>query len=135
VSGPASAGDGPELDLGAAEVTVGALAFLLELVAMVGLALAGWSVSGPTWLRTLLAVLAPVVAVVVWGRYLSPRAPRPLPARVWVRALVLLAGATGFLVSDRAVIAGVMVLAVLVVTVAELRSGSAAGSDARGRAG
>ncbi|HEY7858854.1 MAG TPA: YrdB family protein [Candidatus Nanopelagicales bacterium] len=135
VAGPGRAGDDPAFDLGPVAIAVGALAFLLELVAMVGLALAGWAVTGPTWLRALLAVLAPVVAAVVWGRYLAPRAPRPLRARVAVRALILLAGAAGFLVSGRAVIAEVMVLCVVVVTVAELRSGSAAGSDARGPAG
>jgi hypothetical protein len=55
------------------------LRFFLELAALAALAWAGWRAGGPVWLRLILAVALPAVAVVVWGRWVAPRASRPLP--------------------------------------------------------
>jgi hypothetical protein len=46
---------------------------------LAALAYGGWHAHGPTWLRVLLAVAFPVVAAVIWGRWVAPRASHPLP--------------------------------------------------------
>jgi hypothetical protein len=51
------------------------VAFLSELAALAALALWGWSGSGATGLRLLLAVGAPLVAGVLWGVFAAPAAP------------------------------------------------------------
>ena len=56
------------------------VAFLAELAALAALAHGGWRAPGPTGLRLLLAVAAPVVAAVLWGLFAAPRAPRRSPA-------------------------------------------------------
>ncbi len=55
------------------------LRFLLEISALAALAYGGWHVPGPTWVRALLAVLLPLAAAVVWGRWVAPKASHPLP--------------------------------------------------------
>jgi uncharacterized protein DUF2568 len=55
------------------------LRFLLELVALAALAYGGWHLPGPVWLRVLLTVALPLLAALVWGRWVAPRAPHPLP--------------------------------------------------------
>ena len=56
-----------------------ALAFLAEVAMLVGLAWAGWSMSDSTLRSWLLAIALPSLAAVVWGTWLSPKAPRRLP--------------------------------------------------------
>jgi Protein of unknown function (DUF2568) len=55
------------------------LRFALELCALAALAYGGWHAAGPTWPRAVLAVAFPVVAAVIWGRWVAPRASHPLP--------------------------------------------------------
>jgi len=55
------------------------LRFLLEICALAALAYAGWHVAGPVWLRILVAVALPVIAAVVWGRWVAPKASHPIP--------------------------------------------------------
>ena len=55
------------------------LRFVLELCALAALAYGGWHVPGPTWLRIILAVLLPLIAAVVWGRWVAPKASHPIP--------------------------------------------------------
>jgi hypothetical protein len=55
------------------------LRFLLEICALAALAYAGWQVPGPVWLRILVVVALPLVAAVVWGQWVAPKARRPLP--------------------------------------------------------
>lgn len=55
------------------------LRFLLELCALVALAYGGWLAGGPQfWQRVLLAVLAPLAAALIWGRWVAPRSDRKL---------------------------------------------------------
>jgi hypothetical protein len=64
-----------------------AVAFLVELASLAALAAEGWSTSGSTEIRLLLAVLLPLGAAVVWGLFAAPRAPvrmAPLTAAVTV---------------------------------------------------
>ena len=55
------------------------LRFFLELAALAALAYGGWHVSGPLWLRIVTAVALPLIAALVWGRWVAPRASHPLP--------------------------------------------------------
>ena len=55
------------------------LRFVLELCALAALAYGGWHTPGPVWSRLLLTVALPLVAAVVWGRWVAPKASRPLP--------------------------------------------------------
>ncbi|MFE9429040.1 YrdB family protein [Kitasatospora sp. NPDC006697] len=74
------------------------LAFLLELVALGGLAWWGWAVGPGLVGRLLLAVAAPLLAAVLWGRYAAPRATVKLPLTgiLVVKAVVFLSATAAF---------------------------------------
>jgi Protein of unknown function (DUF2568) len=55
------------------------LRFVLELCALAALAYAGWQSSGSFWVRLLMAIALPLVAAVVWGQWVAPKARHPLP--------------------------------------------------------
>ncbi|RKE23223.1 DUF2568 domain-containing protein [Streptomyces sp. TLI_171] len=71
-----------------------ALRFLLELAALVALAVGGYGVwrSGPTVLRGLIAAALVAVAIVLWGRYAAPRRPVRDSAVAWYGVQVLIWG-------------------------------------------
>jgi hypothetical protein len=75
------------------------LRFVLELVMLVGLAWAAAALVSGTWQSIAVAVLAPVVAIGLWGVFVAPGSRRRLadPARLVVE-LVLFA-VTGALVA------------------------------------
>jgi hypothetical protein len=62
------------------------LRFLLELCLLAALAYVGLQVN------VVLAVVFPVVAAVLWGMFVSPKARYPLPLAAWVGLQVLLFG-------------------------------------------
>ena len=64
-----------------------AVRFLLELCLLAALAYAGLQVN------IVLAVFAPLVAAVVWGLFVSPKARFPLSRPLWVGVQVVLFGA------------------------------------------
>ncbi len=53
--------------------------FLSELAMLAGLAVAGAHLGGGVVLNIVFAVLLPVVAAVLWGAFVAPRAGRRLP--------------------------------------------------------
>lgn len=55
------------------------LRFLLELCAFAALAYGGWRMPGPTWSRVLLAIVFPLVAALIWARWVAPKASHPIP--------------------------------------------------------
>ena len=73
------------------------LRFLLELLALAGLALWGWR-TGPTGVNVVLAIAAPLAAAVLWGAFVAPRAPRHPgdPWRLLLEVVVFGAGALAF---------------------------------------
>ncbi|MER8883035.1 YrdB family protein [Mesorhizobium sp. M0074] len=80
------------------------LRFLLELAALLGLGMAGWSLSAGMW-RWILAVALPFVAAALWGIFAVPndpsrsgRAPVPVPGglRLVLELVILFGGAAGF---------------------------------------
>ena len=80
------------------------LRFLLELAALLGLGIAGWSLSGGSR-RWFLALTLPLIAAVLWGTFAvrddpsrSGRAPVPVPGavRLVLELVILFGGAAGF---------------------------------------
>lgn len=78
-----------------------AVRLALELAALATLGYAGWTVPGALLARVVLAVGLPVVAAVVWGRWVAPRAPRrlPDPAKLGVALAVFTAATAGLLLA------------------------------------
>ena len=72
-----------------------ALAFLLEIVALVILADWGWHRGEPSGTRLLQAIAVPLVAATVWGLFAAPRArfTIPLAGQLVVKGLVFGAAA------------------------------------------
>jgi hypothetical protein len=94
------------------------VAFLVEIVTLGLLGVAGWQASGSTPVSVLRAVGLPLVAAVLWGVFAAPRAVVSSgPLRLGVKVLVLGAGVVaGFLVLPPAV--AVVVAAVVLVNTA-----------------
>src|SRR5215471_4169765 len=57
------------------------LAFLLELAMLAALALFGWHVAGAIWLRLLLAIGLPAVAIAAWAVWGAPKSKSRLQGR------------------------------------------------------
>ena len=74
-----------------------ALAFLLELLALGGLAWWGADTGGGTATKILLGAGAPILAAVAWGMFAAPRArfQLPLPAVLAVKVIVFGLAAAG----------------------------------------
>jgi Protein of unknown function (DUF2568) len=104
---------GPLALLGAANHT---LAFDVELAALAGLALLGWSLDAPLAVRIVAAAAFPVVLGVVWGTWLAPKARRPLTgaAHVGLKVLVLGVCVVALAVAGRPLLAAVLAVAVAV---------------------
>ncbi|MFJ4677690.1 YrdB family protein [Kitasatospora sp. NPDC088783] len=71
-----------------------ALRLLLELASLAALAVGGYGVraDGPVVLRTLIALVLPVLAVLLWGRYAAPRRPVRDSALLWYGVQLLVWG-------------------------------------------
>ncbi len=92
-----------------------ALSFLIELGLLAALGYWGYESTSNFWLGVLLGMLLPVIAAVVWGVFMAPRASVPVP-EPWhtIFALALFALATAALfASGQSVLA--LVYAVLVL--------------------
>jgi len=101
-----------------------AVVFLAELCLLAVLAWAGARLGAGAW-AVVLAIALPLVAAVLWGLLLAPRAARRLryPARLIVK-LVLLAVAAGALALSGEVLwaIGFLVLTAAVTVAGELRA-------------
>ncbi len=91
------------------------LRFLLELFALGALGYWGFKTGGGTIAKISLGVGAPLVAAVVWGTFVSPRAPVQLPVLLSfiLQALVFGSAAAGLVVTGHRTLA----MAFLVVVV------------------
>jgi hypothetical protein len=58
--------------------------FLLELCILGSLGYWGFQTSSGVLVKTVLGLGAPLVAAVVWGTFVSPKAAIPLSAPVWI---------------------------------------------------
>ena len=103
----------PDLDVNLNDV----VAFLVEIAALVLLAVAGWELGSSTPLRWVLAVGLPLVAAVLWGLFAAPRAHvRSPPLRLGTQLLVLGGGVVGGFLALPLVWAVVVALVVAVNT-------------------
>jgi hypothetical protein len=86
------------------------LRFALELCLLAALAYVGLQVS------VVLAVVAPVVAAIVWGLFVSPKARYPLSRTPWITVQFVLFGAAvvGLIVAGSVVLGTVFAVAVVV---------------------
>ena len=91
------------------------LKFVLELCAVAGLAYFGASVASGVG-AVILSIACPVAAIVVWGRWCAPRAPRRLPTqtRIPVELGVFGVAAVAIAVAGEGALAAVFAVAVVV---------------------
>jgi Protein of unknown function (DUF2568) len=84
--------------------------FLLELCLLAALAYVGLQVN------VVLAIVAPLAAAVVWGLFVSPKAPVSMPTVAWVAVQVVLFGVAvvGLVVAGNAVLGVVFGIAVAI---------------------
>ncbi|HJZ49798.1 MAG TPA: YrdB family protein [Roseiflexaceae bacterium] len=92
-----------------------ALRFLLELCALAALGYWGFQTGQTLTLKIVLAIAAPLVAAVVWGMFIAPRAAVPVPVWLWLllQAAVFGCAAAGLVVTGHSTLAGVFLLIVL----------------------
>jgi hypothetical protein len=92
-----------------------ALRFLLELCALVALGYWGMQTGSGTITKIGLGIGAPLLAAVVWGLFVSPRAAVPVPAPVHLALQVAVFGsaAAALVATDRPVLAGIFALLVV----------------------
>jgi hypothetical protein len=108
-----------------------AVAFLLELCALAALGYWGAHAGNGVW-AYVLAALTPLAAAVIWGTFLSPRAPVQLPTvpKVALRLAVLLGGALALAAAGRGLLAGALAAVVIADELVLVALGkSVAGAD------
>jgi hypothetical protein len=96
--------------------------FLLELAMLVALGWVGGEI-GSSWLVSVpLAIAFPVLAAVIWGMFIAPKAPRRLtdPAKLLVELVLFSAAAVGLALVGHPVLAAVLA-ATFVANTAVLR--------------
>ncbi|BAV47782.1 hypothetical protein MesoLj113a_21910 [Mesorhizobium sp. 113-1-2] len=98
------------------------LRFLLELAALLGLGIAGWTLSDGWW-RWGLALALPLVAAVLWGIFAVPndpsrsgRAPVPVPGtvRLTLELIILFGGAASFYLTGHTTTGIIMALLIAI---------------------
>ena len=98
------------------------LRFLLELAALLGLGMAGWSLSGGWW-RWFLALAVSLVAAALWGTFAvlndpsrSGRAPVPVPGavRLVLELVILFGGAASFYLTGHTTTGIIMALLIAI---------------------
>ena len=90
-----------------------ALRFVLELCALAALAHWGWHTASGV-LQIVLAVGAPALMVVVWGRYMSPKAPHRVddPVRIVLEVVIFGAAVAALFASGETTLGAAMAAAV-----------------------
>jgi hypothetical protein len=91
------------------------LRFFLELAALAALGYWG-SQTGPLPVAIVLAIVAPLVAAVLWGAFVAPKARRRLPGarRLLVEIPIFTAAVAGLAATGEWVLAGILAGAVVV---------------------
>jgi hypothetical protein len=85
------------------------LRFFLELSALAAVAFWGWSEDGGI-LRWVLVIAAPLAIVLVWGRWIAPKAKHPVvdPARIGLEVLVFGSAVAALFDADEPVQAAIL---------------------------
>ena len=74
-----------------------ALALFLEIAMLVALGYAGWAATDIQWLRYLLLIGWPALAIVLWAIWAAPKSGRRLPAPALLVFKAAIFGVTTFL--------------------------------------
>ena len=92
------------------------LRFLLELCALAALGYWGFQFGQNLPVKIGLAIGAPLIAAVVWGMFVAPKASVPVPVWLWLalQAIIFGLAAAGLLAAGQRTLAIALVLAVLV---------------------
>jgi hypothetical protein len=93
-----------------------ALAFLLEMGALVALGYWGFRTGDGALQKALFGIGAPLLAAVVWGLFVAPKAVRraPVGARLALKALVFAAASAGLAAVGRPTLGVILFLAAVV---------------------
>jgi hypothetical protein len=87
-----------------------ALRFVLELVALGGLVMLGWTLGGDGW-RLVPAIVVPLAAAAAWGTFRIPNDPGPAPiavpgpVRLLLEVIVFAAGVVGYAAAGHGMVA------------------------------
>jgi hypothetical protein len=102
-----------------------AVAFLIEIAALVAFAWWGFQLSAPGWVRALVGIGLPLVTAVVWGLILAPRATfkLPLAAKLVLKAIVF-GAATAAIIASGGLVLGIVYAVIVVVNTALIRIGN-----------
>jgi quinol-cytochrome oxidoreductase complex cytochrome b subunit len=89
-----------------------ALRFLLELCALAALAYWGAEVGRGLLLKLVLGIGAPLVAAVVWGTFVAPKATVPVstPIRILIEVVIFGLAAGGLVVAGRPALAWALLI-------------------------
>src|SRR6476620_7967381 len=91
-----------------------ALAFFLDLAALVALGVSGYDIAGGGAAGIALAIALPAAAALLWGLFAAPRAKYDVPAlRVAVKVLVLGGSAVALAATGHVVLGAVLGAAVI----------------------
>jgi len=93
-----------------------ALRFLLELCALAALGYWGFQAGHSLAVRIGLAIGAPLLAALVWGTFIAPKASIPAPTWLWLvlQAVIFGCAAAGLVASGHGKLAVVFALAVVI---------------------
>jgi hypothetical protein len=93
-----------------------ALRFILELCALGALGYWGYQAGSGLLLKIVLAVGAPLLAAVVWGAFVAPKASVPVPVWLWLvlQALIFGFATAGLVATGHRTLAVAFVLAVVI---------------------
>jgi Protein of unknown function (DUF2568) len=93
-----------------------ALRFILELCALGALGYWGYRTGSGLLLKIVLTVGAPLLAAVVWGAFIAPKASVPVPIWLWLvlQALIFGLATAGLIATGHQALAVAFVLAVLI---------------------
>ncbi len=100
------------------------LAFIIELGMLAALCYAGWTIPHVLWLRIVLAVGLPAIAIALWAMWAAPKAGKrrlKMPALLWFKIAIFLAAAAALWLAGEAFLASIFaVLAALNLSAAQL---------------
>jgi Zn-dependent protease with chaperone function len=94
------------------------LAFLLELGMLVAFCYAGWAATGISWLRVVLAIGLPGLAIVLWAMWAAPKAGKrrlKMPALMVFKLVIFVAATTAWWATGQAFIASLYGALVVII--------------------
>jgi hypothetical protein len=102
-----------------------AVAFLVEIAALVAFAWWGFQLSAAGWVRVLVGIGLPLVTAVVWGLVLSPRARfKPPTATKLVLKAIVFGAATAAIIASGGLVLGIVFAVIVVANTALIRIGN-----------